>query len=108
MSIMIKIWIINAANKSISELQYKVNQLCTFEKAKLLVVNLRDVVKSIAAAIGLTISTDVIDKCFRFRPRSGNIKPVLVTFSTTFWRDKMLSAFRSRKKPLVALDWIHQ
>ena len=103
---------INAANKSISELQYKVNQLCTFEKAKQLVVtglphskaeNLRDV-KSIAAAIGLTISTDVIDKCFRFRPRSGNIKPVLVTFSSTFWRDKMLSAFRSRKKPLAGGD----
>lgn len=104
---------INAVNKSITELQRKVTLMDSYEKARQIVVtgypqlkdeNLHVAIKTISIVMGVDMPTDVIDKCFRFRPKSGDVKPILVIFSSSIWRDKLLNAFRRRKKPIMGIE----
>lgn len=104
---------INNVSKAVSELHNKVNKLDYFEKSKQLVItgypqskneNLIGIVGKIATVVGVELPSSVLDKCFRFRPKNGRVQPILVIFSSSVWRDKLLKAYRSRKSALKGAD----
>lgn len=54
------------------------------------------IVLQIAKFLDVELSTDSVDKCFRFQAKAGGLKPILVSFNTIHTRNLFLAAFKTK------------
>lgn len=67
--------------------------------------NLENILLSIIVGLGVTISPDQIDRCFRFKSKTGPTKPVLLILNSGKICSNILQLFRSRKKNISGIDF---
>jgi len=59
--------------------------------------NLVEIIIKLANSLNINISNENIDKATRFRPRNGSLKPILVIFTQSMYRDRILSFYNLHK-----------